>query len=125
MGLSHWAHARDRDVYEEAYRTSLGLWPVAFESRHVETHFGSTHVVVSGAPDGEPVIALHAAALSATQWYPQAADLGDSRRLYAVDIMSDIGLSTQTRQIHTRREAAAWLASVLDGLELERATASK
>jgi hypothetical protein len=37
MGLSRWAHARDRNVYEEAYWTSLGLWPVPFESRHVET----------------------------------------------------------------------------------------
>ena len=31
MGLSHWVHARERDVYEEAYRTSLGLWPVPFD----------------------------------------------------------------------------------------------
>jgi hypothetical protein len=40
MGLSRWAHARDCNVYEEAYWTSLGLWPVPFESRHVETPQG-------------------------------------------------------------------------------------
>ncbi len=49
----------------------------------------------------------------------QAADLGSGHRLFAIDIMGDIGLSTQTRQIHTRAEAAAWLASVLDALDLD------
>jgi len=34
--------------------------------------------------------------------------------------MGDIGLSIQTRPIRTRRDAAVWLAAVLDALELER-----
>lgn len=38
-----------------------------------------------------------------------------------MDITGDIGLSTQAAPIHTREEAAAWLAAVLDGLAVERA----
>jgi pimeloyl-ACP methyl ester carboxylesterase len=122
MGISHWANPARRTAYETAYRASLELWPIPTEARDVATPFGSTHVVVAGAVDGPPLVLVHAGALSATQWYPQAADLGREHRLYAVDIMGDVGLSTQTRKIHTRTEAAAWLKGVLDGLGLERAT---
>ena len=121
-GVSHWADDAARLRYQAAYRDALELWPIPIESRHVPTPFGPTHVVVSGAADGKPVVLVHAASLTATQWYLQAAELGRDHRLYAVDIMGDIGLSTQVRPIHTRTEAADWLASVLDGLGLDRAT---
>jgi pimeloyl-ACP methyl ester carboxylesterase len=121
MGLSHWTGVDARIAYEDAYREVLALWPIPYQSRMVATPFGQTHVVVSGAADGDPVVLIHAASLSATQWYLQATEMGASHRLYAVDIMGDIGLSTQSRLIQTRKEAAAWLAAVLDGLGVEQA----
>jgi len=121
MGISHWANPDARAAYERAYAATLDqLWGIPRETRFVPTPFGPTHVVVSGPADGEPIVAIHAAGLSATQWYPQAAELGASHRLYAIDIMGDAGLSTQTREIHTRADAAAWLTTVLDALALER-----
>jgi pimeloyl-ACP methyl ester carboxylesterase len=119
--LSHWANPTVRAGYEQAYASALALWPIPREALYVPTPVGPTHVLVSGADDGPPLVLIHAASLSATQWYPQAAELGSTHRLYAVDIMGDIGLSRQTGQIHTRAEAADWLAAVLDGLGLERA----
>jgi pimeloyl-ACP methyl ester carboxylesterase len=77
--------------------------------------------VVAGAVDGPPLVLVHAGALSATQWYLQAADLGREHRLYAVDIMGDVGLSTQSKLLRTRADAADWLDAVLDGLGLEHA----
>ncbi len=121
MGLSHWKDPAARMAYEGAYAASLELWPIPHESRFVRTPFGDTHVIVSGQPDGEPVVLLHAASLSAVQWYLQAGDLGRTHRLYAVDLMGDIGLSQQRGQIHTRAQAADWLAATLDGLDLRRA----
>ena len=78
-------------------------------------------MIVSGEPDGEPVVLLHAASLSAVQWYLQAEALGRTHRLYAVDLMGDIGLSRQRAEVHTRAQAADWLTTTLDGLELDRA----
>lgn len=121
MALSHWSNADARSEYEAAYRDSLALWPADSESTPVDTPYGPTHVLSSGARDGDPLIALHAASLSATQWYPQAAKLGRRYRLHAVDIMADIGLSTQTRAVDDPAAAAAWLSSVLDGLGLDQA----
>jgi pimeloyl-ACP methyl ester carboxylesterase len=67
-------------------------------------------------------VLLHAASLSAAQWHPQAAELGRRHGLFAVDIVGDIGRSTQTAPIRTRADAAHWLASLLDTLGLGRAT---
>jgi pimeloyl-ACP methyl ester carboxylesterase len=121
MGLSHWKDQAARAAYERAYAASLELWPIPLESRFVGTPFGDTHVIVSGEPHGEPVVMLHAASLTAVQWYLQARDLSRIHRLYAVDIMGDIGLSRQRAEIHTRAQAADWLTSTLDGLGLGRA----
>jgi pimeloyl-ACP methyl ester carboxylesterase len=121
VGLSHWANAGRKAAYEAAYDASLELWPLPFERRGVETPFGTTHIVVSGAAGGDPIVLLHAASLSAVQWYLQAAALGASHRLYAADIMGDIGRSIQGRAIHTRQDGADWLAGLLDGLGIEQA----
>ncbi|MBX3635138.1 MAG: alpha/beta hydrolase, partial [Rubrivivax sp.] len=58
---------------------------------------------------------------SAVQWHAQAAALGGRYRLHAVDIVGDIGLSTQTGALRSRADAAAWLTAVLSGLGIERA----
>jgi pimeloyl-ACP methyl ester carboxylesterase len=121
MGISHWATQASRDAYEAAYHASRELWRIPTESLEVATPFGATQVVVAGEPNGQPIVLVHAGGLSGTQWYPQAAALGAVYRLYAVDIMGDIGLSTQTRKIHSRAEAAAWLNAVLDGLGFDQA----
>ena len=121
MSRSHWSTDRAAESYRAAYARSLELWPIPFESRLVDTPFGRTHVIVSGASSGEPIMLIHAASLSATQWYAQARDLGAHHPLIAVDIMGDIGLSSQTAPVRTRTDAADWLAAVLEGLAIRRA----
>jgi pimeloyl-ACP methyl ester carboxylesterase len=121
MSCSHWSTARAAEAYRSSYARSLELWPIPFESRLVETPFGGTHVIVSGATTGDPIIFIHAASLSATQWYLQARDLGARHPLIAVDIMGDIGLSSETNPVRTRADAADWLAAVLDGLAIRQA----
>jgi pimeloyl-ACP methyl ester carboxylesterase len=120
-GLSHWADDQRRHAYEDAYEASLSLWPVPHERTVVETDYGPTHVVSCGLGGGTPIVLLHAASLSATQWYLQAAALGAGARLHAVDLMADIGLSSQRRALRTRADGAAWLASLLDALSIETA----
>lgn len=121
MTLSHWADSAHRDAYWRAYDESLCLWPIPYNTTFVDTPQGSTHVVTSGAAEGDPIVLLHAASLSAVQWYLQAAELGAHHRLIAIDIMGDIGRSSQTGPIHTRSDAATWLAAVLKALCVESA----
>jgi pimeloyl-ACP methyl ester carboxylesterase len=121
MSLSHWVDAAQREAYWRAYDDSLARWPIPYTATFVDTPQGRTHVVCSGDAAGPPVVLLHAASLSAVQWYLQVADLGANHRLLAVDIMGDIGRSSQTGPMHSRRDAADWLAAVLDGLAVDRA----
>src|ERR1044072_8177586 len=121
MSISHWASSRAAAAYQAAYEEALRLWPTAYRTGFVETPFGRTHLVESGRPDGDPVVLIHAASLSATQWYLQAASLGADHRLLAIAILGDIGLSEQSAPMRTRRDAAEWLATTLEGLHVARA----
>jgi pimeloyl-ACP methyl ester carboxylesterase len=49
------------------------LWPIPYTTTLVDTPQGPAHVVTSGDTAGDPVVLLHAASLSAVQWYLQAA----------------------------------------------------
>jgi len=118
---AHWKSREGRKAYLSAYDLAMQLWPVPFESRQIETRFGSTHVVVSGSPGSPPLLLLHAATgFGATQWYPNAAAISRRRRMYAVDFIGSAGKGTQTRPLLTRADCGNWLADVMNGLGLAR-----
>jgi len=119
--LSGWKSQEGKSAYLAAYDSAMRLWPVPFESRQVATRFGSTHVVVSGSLESQPLVLLHAATgFGATQWYPNAAGISGRCRMYAVDFIGSAGKGTQTRPLLTRADCADWLADVIDALGLTR-----
>jgi pimeloyl-ACP methyl ester carboxylesterase len=121
MALSHFTSGKTQAAFRAQYAAALAaLWPVPFEQRQVTTSFGPTHVVVSGPASGAPLVLLHAAGTTALLWHRQIADLSATHRVFAVDILGDIGLSEQTRSLRTRPDAAHWLRDVLRALELRR-----
>jgi pimeloyl-ACP methyl ester carboxylesterase len=91
---------------------------VPFDSRLIPTQFGDTHAVVSGPPDAPPLILLHPAGLSATQWFPNVGDLSRCFRVYALDFIGDSGKGTQRQAISSPSDCADWLVSILDTLEI-------
>jgi len=93
---------------------------VPAESRFVGTSYGTTHALVSGPPDGAPIVLIHGAGLTAISWYPNAARLAAGHRVYALDSVFDSGLGRQTGLIRGRRDVARWLVEVFDGLDLHR-----
>jgi pimeloyl-ACP methyl ester carboxylesterase len=120
--LSSWPDPEGHAAYLGAYQQVLDeLWPVPWESRLVQTRFGTTHLLVCGPPDAPPLVAFHGAGLSATSWYPNAAALGRHFRLYAADLVFDRGRGTQTAFVRSSADCAAWAAGLLDALSLRRA----
>jgi pimeloyl-ACP methyl ester carboxylesterase len=110
------------DVYRAAYAATLALWPVPSQPLDVTTSFGVTHLNAAGALDLPPLILIHGFAVSSTQWYANVAPLSQHYRVYALDVVNQMGLSVCTRPLTTRAQCAAWLGEVLAGLGLERAT---
>lgn len=107
--------------YFSAYDRTLALWPVPAESFDVPTAFGSTHVHACG-PEGAPaLVLLHGSAVSSTMWYPNISALSHNYRVFAPDIIGELGKSVRTHPLKGARDYVAWLAEVLDGLGLERA----
>jgi pimeloyl-ACP methyl ester carboxylesterase len=120
--LSGFVSEAGRADYLGAYdRVLADLWPESHESILVDTRFGTTHAIASGPTDAPPLVLLHAAGLSATQWYPNIAHFARRFRVYALDSIFDSGRGRQTREMHGRDDCARWLGDVLDGLGLDRA----
>jgi pimeloyl-ACP methyl ester carboxylesterase len=119
--VAGWRSPEGRARYVAAYDATLSLWPVPHESRTVPTRFGETHVLVSGPADGPPLVLMHAAGTSATQWFPNAGRLARQHRIHAVDFIGGPGKGAQTHAILSRADCVSWMTDLLDALEVERA----
>jgi pimeloyl-ACP methyl ester carboxylesterase len=109
-----------KNAYIAAYDRTLESWPVPYESKFVSTSYGKTHVLVSGPEDGEPIVLMHGKGDSATSWIANVAALSSKHRVYAYDILGDVGKSTVEKPISNRSEFADWLTQVLDRLAIQK-----
>ncbi len=105
--------------YLAAYNATLALWPVPHQALDVQTGFGLTHINTAGSPELPPLILLHGFGVCSTQWFPNIAPLSRCFRVYAPDVLGQMGLSVATRRLKTRQDCAAWLIEVLDALNLD------
>ena len=109
-----------KKAYFAAYDHSLETWLVAYESKFVSTTFGDTNILVSGPANGKPIVLMHGKSGSATMWRDNIAALSSEHRVYALDILGDLGKSTVIRKYSNRSEFVDWLTQVLDGLGLQK-----
>jgi pimeloyl-ACP methyl ester carboxylesterase len=107
--------------YFAAYDATLALWPTTVEPIDLPTRFGPTHVNACGPEDAPPLVLLPGAAISSTMWYPNVGALSRDYRVYAPDIIGEMGKSISTCPITKPAEFVDWLLDVFDGLRLERA----
>ena len=120
-GNSMFKTTAGQERYFSAYDETLRLWSVTVEPVAVSTRFGPTHVNTCGPQNAPPVVLLHAAALSSTMWYPNAAALSREFRLYAPDVIGEMGKSVAVKPAGKMGDFVAWLADVFDALGLRRA----
>ena len=106
--------------YFAAYDATMALWPVEVQSFDVPTRFGSTHVHACGQEGAPPLVLIPGQAISSTMWYPNIRGLSQNHRVYALDILGDMGKSVQTRKFQQPTDFADWMSEVLDGLHLDR-----
>jgi pimeloyl-ACP methyl ester carboxylesterase len=109
------------EAFEQAmafYEHAIATWPMPAEPRNVTTRFGHTFVLSWGAPDGPPLILLHGSAANSSTWAFDAATLGASFRVLAVDLPGETGKSTGYRPPYGASAYPDWLSDVLDELGL-------
>ncbi|WP_342775402.1 alpha/beta fold hydrolase [Streptomyces tateyamensis] len=110
------------EAFVAAYDALLARWPAGTAQLTVATPYGPTRVHAYGPPDGPPLVLLPGGGATGTAWFANAPALGARCRVYAVDILGDVGRSERAgRPLRTPHDLMAWLDAVLDGLELSAA----
>jgi len=106
--------------YLACYDEMLTRWPVQPDSLDVGTRFGITHVNVTGPQDSTPMVLLHAASVSSTEWYANIGELSREHRVYAIDTIGDAGKSIAEKLPESIFDFNDWLLDVFNGIGIQR-----
>ena len=117
---SHFRSEAARAAYTARYRERVARWPVAAESRMVDTRFGPTHVLACGPADAEALVLLPGIGSAAYSLGVNAAGLSRTLRVYAVDNIHDHGLGLESKAVKSADDFASWLDDLATGLGLSR-----
>lgn len=110
--------AKAKERYLAHYEKRSEKWPVAYESRMVETFQGETFVRVSGPEDAPPLVLLPSAGATSLIWISNVEKLSEHFRVYAVENIYDFGLSVPRRPFKTPDDQMDWLDELFDALGL-------
>jgi pimeloyl-ACP methyl ester carboxylesterase len=111
-----------RQTFMDAERRLFDRYGLAAESRSLALRDPPLSIAVRETGAGEPLVFIHGSGMSGATWAPVLAHLPD-RRAIAIDLPG-FGLSDPHSYSFRplRAHAVAQLTSVLDALELDRAT---
>lgn len=112
--------AKGEAEFNAAYDAAMGIWQIPYSERDIPTSFGDTHVILSGPEHAPPLVLLHCALMTSAIWAPLIGDLSSEYRVYAIDVMGDMGRSVPTDPPQNEQELADWLNEVLQKLAIER-----
>jgi pimeloyl-ACP methyl ester carboxylesterase len=102
--------AAAREEYLAFYTAAAQkLWPVPFENLVVNTGYGPTYARVSGPKGAPPLVLLPGITATSLMWAPNVAAWSRDYRVYAVDLMSDYGLSKDTKVLWRAKDYLLWL----------------
>ncbi|KJV00530.1 alpha/beta fold hydrolase [Rhodococcoides fascians] len=102
-----------------AYDRVLRKWPVPAQAIDVNTVHGSTRINACGPVDGPALVLLPGAGATSTVWFANINALSQHYRVYAVDLMGDVGRSVPSEQsVDSVDELLNWVTAVLDELGL-------
>jgi len=110
-----------RAAVHARYRELLAYWPTANEQLRLPTSAGETFVIACGPEGAPPLVLLHGAQANALTWMGDVTAWSEHFRVYAVDVIGDVGLSAPSRPQLDTDGYALWLDDVLAGLGVERA----
>jgi pimeloyl-ACP methyl ester carboxylesterase len=113
---------RTKGRFDAAYDAVLARWG-GVTVLETTSEFGVTRVHACGPTGAPPVVLLHGGGATSTAWSAVATALGRTHRMYAPDLIGDVGRSvTGDRRPRTPADLMTWLDAVRAELGLPRAT---
>ncbi|AMY52033.1 alpha/beta fold hydrolase [Rhodococcoides fascians] len=107
------------DRFFTAYDRVLRKWPADTRAIDVDTVHGATRINACGPVDGPALVLLPGAGATSTVWFANVEALSQRYRVYAVDLMGDVGRSVPGEQsVDSVDELLNWVTAVLDELGL-------
>jgi pimeloyl-ACP methyl ester carboxylesterase len=107
-----------KEQYLNYYDKRAREWPVASESRIVETSYGKTFIRISGPISAPSLVLLPSTSATSLIWLPNIRALSKQYRVYAVDNIYDFGRSINTRNIKSSDDMMNWLDELFTALDL-------
>jgi pimeloyl-ACP methyl ester carboxylesterase len=107
-----------RAEYLKRYDEMARQWPVASETKFIETSYGKTFILLSGPADGPPLVLLHGLGANSLMWLPNIEELSRAYRVYAIDNIIDYGRSINTSEINSPDDFIKWLDETFTTLKL-------
>jgi pimeloyl-ACP methyl ester carboxylesterase len=105
--------AQAKTEYQALYMERARAWPVASETKLIETPSGQTFIRQSGQLTDPPLILLPGSRGTSLMWIPNIAALSAHYSTYTLDSIYDFGLSVRRRDIKTPEDLMTWLDEVL------------
>ncbi len=106
-----------KEQYLDYYDKRAQEWPVASESRIVETSYGKTFIRISGPVNSQILVLLPSAGSTSLIWLPNIEALSEQFRIYAIDNIYDFGRSVNTRNIKDSEDMMIWLDELFTALD--------
>jgi len=104
---------RAKAEYEALCLERAKAWPPSSETMTVETASGQTFIRACGRITDPPLVLLPGARAGSLMWTRHVAALSTHYRIYALDIIGDVGFSVNRREISKSDDLVNWLDEVL------------
>lgn len=118
--MSIYRSAEGKERILKLYDQNWDALNLDLEHCTVSTRHGSTHVVVTGPRDGQPVVVFHGGNMISPVSFAWVASLTNGYRFYAPDTVGHPGYSAETRLKPASFQYGEWAADVIDGLGLNQ-----
>ncbi|MCI2419002.1 alpha/beta fold hydrolase [Saccharopolyspora sp. K220] len=112
----------DDEEFFAAYDAVLRRWPDDVSCVDLQSAYGTTRVQICGPEDGVPLVLLPGGGTTSMVWFGNVADFARAHRVYAVDLMGDVGRSVHDgAPLRGVADLMAWLDTFYDALGLDAA----
>ena len=120
MKKSVYRSPEKKEIFRAVYNGFLSAMP--FIDRTIDTPFGETFLLEAGEQTNPAVLLLHGSCTNSAFWFNDIMALSPNYHVFAADIPGEAGNSSEFRLRLDTSDYADWLASVLDALNLPRAS---
>lgn len=123
FGARKLGYFRSAEAFEEfrrAYDAAMTDLPDPIATRNIDTGFGTVRAYRFGTDARTPLLVLPGKTSSTPMWEANLSGLAAKRSVITLDLVGEPGLSVQSKKIADSADQAAWLAEVIEELELPK-----